>query len=343
MRIVEDVAKPTSTAPRLVQPRTGGRTTTQAKLPLRVQPVRIGVIGAGVFGGYHAQKFASSPNAVFVGVHDQRVAAAARVTDKVGKGEAFAAFDALAENCDALVIATPASTHADLARRARELGKHALVEKPLALSGAEARELAGMALDRDLILQVGHQERLVFQAMGLLSAPERPLRIEASRIAPRSPEGRCEDVSVVFDLMIHDLDLAAELFGGDAAAASAYGRSAHTPLLDEASAELIFPSGGIARLTASRCATARKRTMSVEYPSGRVEIDFISRTIVNETPFDIRVDVSSILPDPLGAADEAFIAAIQGRAVSPVTGGVGARAAGLAELVEMSAALPAAA
>lgn len=343
MRIVEDVVKPASSIQKLAQLRTGGRVTQQAKLPLRTQPVRVGVIGAGVFGGYHAQKFASASQAIFVGVHDQRVAAAARVADKVGKGEAFAAFDAIAEASDALVIATPASTHAELARRALELGKHVLVEKPLALSGAEARELAGMALERDLILQVGHQERLVFQAMGLLSAPERPNRIEACRIAPRSPEGRCEDVSVVFDLMIHDLDLAAELFGGDAAAASAYGRSAHTPLLDEASAELIFPSGGIARLTASRCATERKRTMTVEYPSGRVEIDFISRTIVNETPFDIRVDVSSVLPDPLGAADEAFIAAIQGRAVSPVTGGVGARAAGLAELVEASAAIPAAA
>lgn len=315
----------------------------QTRLPLRQGAVRIGVVGAGVFGGYHAQKFAASSHAIFAGVHDSRPDAAARVTEKAGKGEAFAGFDALAEACDALVIATPASTHAELARRALLLGKHALVEKPLALTGYEARELAGLALEKNLILQVGHQERLVFQAMGLLSAPERPRRIEAARIGPRSPDGRCEDVSVVFDLMIHDLDLAAELFGGEAATATAYGRSVHTPFIDEASAELIFPSGGIARLTASRCAPARKRTMSIDYPSGRVEIDMITRTIVNDTPFDIRADVSSILPDPLGAADEAFLAAIQGRDVSPVTGGVGARAAGLAELVESSATMPAAA
>lgn len=320
MRIVENTAR-----------------TTQAKLASPItRPVRVGIVGAGVFGGYHAQKFAHSPHAELIGVMDQRQEAAALVAARAGQGEAFTSLDALAEACDGLVIATPASTHAALARTALEAGRHALVEKPLALTGHEARALAGLALERDLILQVGHQERLVFAAMGLMSIPERPRRIEAIRAAPRSPEGRCEDVSVVFDLMIHDLDLAAELFGGDAIAASGYGRSAHTRLIDEASTELVFPDG-TARLTTSRCAPARRRWMRIDYPSGRVEIDFLTREVLNDTPFDIRLDVSASLPDPLGAADEAFLAAIQGRATSPVAGGVGARAAGLAELVETSA------
>jgi predicted dehydrogenase len=304
--------------------------------------VKIGVVGAGVFGGYHAQKFAGSEYAEFVGVFDKSSEAAAKLLAKVGRGEAYSSIEALCQDCDAIVIATPASTHAALARKALMAGKHTLVEKPLALTGHEARDLAKLALDRDLVLQVGHQERLVFAAMGLLSTPERPTRIEAVRAGPRSPEGRCEDVSVVFDLMIHDLDLAAELFGGDAEAATGFGRSVHTRLLDEASAELDF-AHGVAKLTASRCAPTRKRTMKIEYPSGRVEIDMITREVVNTTPFDIRADVSSILPDPLGAADEAFLAAIQGRATSPVTGGVGARAAALAELVEQGAEVAAAA
>lgn len=240
------------------------------------------------------------------------------------------------------MIASPAITHAELARKSLELGKHTLVEKPLALDGAVARELAVLAQDKGLVLQVGHQERLVFAAMGLLSTPERPRRIEAVRMSPRSPEGRCEDVSVVFDLMIHDLDLAAELFGGETATATTYGRNMHTKFLDEATAELVFP-GGVARLTASRCAPARKRTMMIEYPSGRVEIDFLTREVHNETPFDIRVDVSEILPDPLRAAAEGFVAAIRGERVSPVTGGVGARAAMLAELVEDAASVAVAA
>jgi predicted dehydrogenase len=304
--------------------------------------VRVGVIGAGVFGGYHAQKFAASGHAVLVGVVDKQFNTAQALVAKVGTGEVFASVEALFAAVDAVVIATPASTHAMLARQALAAGKHVLVEKPLALRGAEARDLAKLAVERNLVLQVGHQERLVFEAMGLFSTPERPKRIEAMRMGPRSPDGRCEDVSVVFDLMIHDLDLAAELFGGEAHTATAYGRTTHTRYLDEASAELVFPNG-VARLTASRCSPARKRTMKIDYPSGRVEIDMITREVVNTTPFDIRADVSAVLPDPLGAADEAFLAAIQGRHASPVTGGVGARAAALAELVETGAFVAAAA
>ncbi|HVY87443.1 MAG TPA: Gfo/Idh/MocA family oxidoreductase [Hyphomonadaceae bacterium] len=299
--------------------------------------VRVGVIGAGVFGGYHAQKFASSVHSEFVGVLDLNTKAADAVIAKVGKGEAFRTFEALAAACDAIVIATPASTHAQLTRRALEAGKHALVEKPLALTGVEARSLAKLALERDLVLQVGHQERLVFQAMGLFSTGERPKRIESVRMSPASPEGRCEDVSVVFDLMIHDLDLAAELFGGEVRGAEGEGHSAHTRLLDRASAELLFANNGYAKLTASRCHEKRERWMRIEYASGIVEIDFLTRKVKNTTPFDIRVDVSATLPDPLRAADEAFLSAIQGRSVSPVTGGVGARAAAMAEMVETSA------
>ncbi len=308
--------------------------------PILGRDVRVGVIGAGVFGGFHANKFSAMEHAAFAGVLDTNTTAAAAMLEKTGKGEAFDSFEALAEACDAVVIATPAVTHAALANRAIEAGLHILVEKPLALDGAVARDLAAKALGRDLILQVGHQERLVFAAMGLMSTPERPKRIEAVRVGPRSPQGRCEDVSVVFDLMIHDLDLAAELLGGEAATATAFGRSVHTRYLDEASAELVF-ANGVARLTASRCAPERKRTMKIDYAAGRVEIDMITREVRNDTPFHIVADVSGILPDPLRAADEAFLAAIRGEAQSPVTGGVGARAAGLAQLVEGSATISA--
>jgi predicted dehydrogenase len=297
--------------------------------------VRVGVIGAGVFGGYHANKFSTSAHATFVGAFDLNVEAARAVCAKAGQGAAFASLDELFSACDAVVIATPASTHAYLARRALEAGKHTLVEKPLALTGGEARALAGLALDRDLVLQVGHQERLVFEAMGLFATGERPLRIEAVRMNQRSPDGRCEDVSVVFDLMIHDLDLAAELMG-EVTAVAGDGLRAHTRHLDHASADLEFANGS-AKLTASRCAAERERRMRIEYSCGTVEIDFLTRKVRNTTPFDIRADVSATLPDPLRAADEAFLAAIQGRGASRITGGVGARAAAMAETVETGA------
>ena len=176
----------------------------------------------------------------------------------------------------------------------------------------------------------------MFEAMGLFAAGERPLRIEAVRMSQRSPDGRCEDVSVVFDLMIHDLDLAAELFGGEVTAVGGEGVRSHTRFLDRATAELEFANGS-AKLTASRCATERERRMRIDYSCGTVEIDFLTRKVRNTTPFDIRADVSAILPDPLRAADEAFLAAIQGRAASRITGGVGARAAAMAEAVEIDA------
>lgn len=320
--------------------RTEGSARTATVIGKHQGKVRVGVIGAGVFGGYHAQKFASSFHSEFVGVFDLDAVAAGKVVAKVGKGDVFGSFEAIAAVCDALVIATPASTHATLTRRALEAGKHALVEKPLALTGIEARALAKLALEKDLVLSVGHQERLVFEAMGLFATGERPKRVEAVRMGPASPEGRCEDVSVVFDLMIHDLDLTAELFGGEVKGADGAGFSSHTRLLDQASAELHFANNGHAKLTASRCAEKRERWMRIEYASGTVEIDFITRSVKNTTKFDIRADVSQILPDPLKAADEAFIAAIQGRAAPVITGGVGARAAAMAEMVE-NCAMPA--
>jgi predicted dehydrogenase len=317
--------------------RTVNAARTATALGRHFGKVRIGVVGAGVFGGYHAQKYASTPHAQFVGVFDLNTAAAAKVVGKVGKGLVFASFEALAAECDALVIATPAVTHAKLARMALDAGKHALVEKPLALTGHEARALAGLALERNLVLQVGHQERLVFQAMGLFATGERPLRIEGSRVGPPAADHRCEDVSAIFDLMIHDLDLAAELFGTEVKSVYGRGRMIHTDKIDESIALVKFGNGGEAKLTASRAQQQRMRKMRIDYPSGTVEIDFLTRQVKNTTPFNIRADVSEILPDPLRAADEAFLAAIQGRDVSPVTGGVGARAAAMAELVEKSA------
>ena len=317
--------------------RTEGSARTATVIGSHQGKVRIGVVGAGVFGGYHAQKFSSTPHAEFVGVFDLNIEAAGALVAKVGKGAAFRTFEALADACDALVIATPANTHATLTRRALDAGKHALVEKPLALTGHEARALAGLALERGLVLQVGHQERLVFQAMGLFSTGERPINIEGARVGPASPDGRCEDVSAIFDLMIHDLDLAAELFGAEVTSVNGRGRRVHTKHIDETIALLKFGNGGEAKLTASRARQQRSRWMRIDYPSGTVEIDFLTRKVKNTTPFNIRADVSEVLPDPLRAADEAFLAAIQGRAVSPVTGGVGARAAAMAELVERNA------
>ena len=302
--------------------------------------LKVGLVGAGVFAGYHAQKAAQSELADFVGVHDLSLESARTLTNKIGQGEAVADLDMLITACDAIVVATPASTHASIVARALRAGRHVLVEKPLALTKEEADALVQLAKSKDLVLQVGHQERFVFEAMGVLGAPEIPSRIEAVRAAPPSPDGRCEDVSVVFDLMVHDIDLANALFGTDGKVSKATGSTAHTQSLDEAYAEIKYPNG-VAVFEASRCAEARKRTMKVVFPSGEVEIDFLAKTVRNETPFDIKLDVSDIVPDPLRAADEAFYLSALGGAQSPIPGTYGARAAALAQAVDVAASITA--
>ncbi|CAN0586612.1 unnamed protein product, partial [Laminaria digitata] len=209
-------------------------------------------------------------------------------------------YEAFLDACDAIVIAVPAIWHEKLARQAIEAHCHVLVEKPLALTGKAARDLADEAAARGRILQVGHQERFVARAMGVLAIEETPLLIESVRAGPPAPDNRAGDVSVIWDLMIHDLDLAAMMMGNEFTGVMASGKRVHSDHIDEANAQFTYASGGVARLMASRAAEARQRSMHVVYPSGEISIDFLTRQLVNTTPYDVRVEIAADLPDPLG-------------------------------------------
>lgn len=296
--------------------------------------LQTGLVGAGVFGGYHAGKIAGSPGTDFIGVFDPDTARCQALADKF-QTHSFDTQEALFSACDAIVVACPATYHEAVVRAALEAGKHVMVEKPLALTGHAARALAKLADDKGLVLQVGHQERFVLAAMGLFDIPELPTRIEAFRMGPPAPDGRAGDVSVIWDLMTHDLDMVGKLMG-EPTEVSATGRRAHTPHIDEATAQLSF-SHGHAEITASRCADDRDRRMSLTYPSGTIAIDFLTRTIENTTPFNVKADVSDTLPDPLGAADDAFFAACLGQRACAIPGREAALAVDMAERAELSA------
>ena len=210
-----------------------------------------------------------------------------------------------------------------------------MVEKPLALTGHAADQLAALADEKELVVQVGHQERFVLEAMGLFDIPEAPIAIEAWRMGPPAPDGRAGDVSVIWDLMTHDLDMVGKLMG-PAVSVEATGRSAHTPHIDESTARLSFAVGH-AEVTASRCHTERDRRMVLTYPSGTIAINFLTREIENTTPFSVQVDVSDTLPDPLGTADEAFFAAALGERACAIPGREAALAVHMAEQAELSA------
>ena len=293
-----------------------------------------GLIGAGVFGGYHAGKIAGSDRTEFVGLFDPDQARCAALAEKHGVRAFMSQADLLAA-IDAVIVACPAIYHEAAVDAALSAATHVMVEKPLALTGHAADQLAAKADAAGLVLQVGHQERFVLEAMGLFDIPEAPTRIEAWRMGPPAPDGRAGDVSVIWDLMTHDLDMVGKLMG-PALSVEATGRSAHTEHVDQATAKLDFAVGQ-AEVTASRCHSERDRRMVLNYPSGTIAINFLTREIENSTPFDVKVDVSDALPDPLGAADDAFFAAVLGERECAIPGREAALAVHMAEQAELSA------
>jgi predicted dehydrogenase len=295
---------------------------------------KTGLIGAGAFGANHARQLSTAPQSDFQGVYDADLARAEDTAKRFGV-RAFATLEALLAATDAVIIATPARTHAALAGAALAAGRHVLVEKPLAASVEDAQHLVATAARAGVTLQAGHQERFVLQALGLLDVPEMPLSIESVREGPYT--GRGMDVSVTFDLMIHDLDLIAELFGAAPTTIRATGSAERGSEYDAVEAHLQFERGH-AHLTASRVAEARKRTMRVAFPSGEVSVDFLTRTMSNTTPFALDPDFAAKAPDPLGQNVRAFLATSLSGAASQLSGESGAAAVALAAAIDAACA-----
>jgi predicted dehydrogenase len=297
--------------------------------------LRAGVIGAGVFGGYHARQYAGREDVRLAGVFDVDAGAAARLCEVHG-GTAYATLEAMLEASDIVSVCSPAVAHAGQALAALRAGKPICVEKPLAASLRDADAIVGEAARRGLVAACGHLERAVFRDMGLFAVPERPLRLEAVRNGLPSP--RNLDVSVVLDLMIHDLDLALTIAGAEPLAVEAEGGFAGNDTLDQVSAEATFEDGFIATFRSSRVAAARERTMRITYPSGEVSIDFVSRDFANTTPFGLESDFLNTPggKDPLGASLAAFIGAVRGEGPPLASAADGAKALDLALAVEQA-------
>lgn len=276
------------------------------------QPLRAGVAGAGVFGGYHANKYTEVAGAELVAIFDADPARAEAAATARGVA-AFTDFAAFLAAVDVVTIATPASTHASLAATALAAGRHVLVEKPIALNLDDADRLIAQAVAAGLVLQVGHQERYVTDALGLL-AREAPARLRSRRLNRFS--GRAMDVSVVFDLMIHDLDLLSVLTG-DAmprlVAVEAVRQ--HGTVADKVAVELAFPGGCTAQLEASRIEDVPLRDLTLDYAAGTVHLDFLTRQTTNGTPLPLAVDLSAAekpagLADPLRFGTQVFVDAV---------------------------------
>ena len=148
--------------------------------------LKIAVIGAGVFGGYHANKCAANSRAEFAGIYDPDIGRAKLQAEKHGV-QVFDDVQTMLAQTEAVVIASPADTHGEMALAALEFGRHCLIEKPIAHELKDAAKIMQLAKDKNLIVQIGHQERFVAKAMGVLAIDEMPLLIESVRAGPPAP------------------------------------------------------------------------------------------------------------------------------------------------------------
>ncbi|MFI4966192.1 MAG: Gfo/Idh/MocA family protein [Caulobacterales bacterium] len=279
--------------------------------------LRGGVIGAGVFGGYHASQYARLPGVVLSGVLDIHPDRAAAVAMPLG-GRGFTDMAEFLDAVDVVTVASPATFHAEHALAALAAGKPVYIEKPIATSVADGEKVRAAAFAKGLVVACGHQERVQSRAMGLLDIPEQPLRLEALRHGP--PSDRSRDVSAILDLMVHDIDLALALSAAEPVTAEGEGTLGEDGVWDVARAEVSFDDGFVALFDVSRQAPARKRTMRIVYPSGEVDVDFVARTLRNTTPFRLNAGYADTPAgqDPLGASVAGFLAAVRGEAPRPV-------------------------
>jgi predicted dehydrogenase len=277
--------------------------------------IKAGVIGAGAFGRLHAQKYASLPGVKLIGIADADVARAQTLANDF-MVTAYPGWRSILPHVEVVTIATPARFHGEIGVGALNAGKHVFVEKPLAANLREADALVRLAEQRGLVLHTGHQERFVMKHLGLFDGDVKPLKIECHRASPFSP--RNTDVSVVLDLMIHDIDLVHQLNGADVIDIRASERfvSARS---DEVSATVTFADGMVAELFSSRMAEGRKRFMRVIYPDGEIYIDFLTREMTNTTPRTIKplgsASGASNMPcpsaDPLGHGVAQFVRSVR--------------------------------
>ena len=238
--------------------------------------LRVAVIGVGHLGQHHARLFAEMPDVELVGVVDTRPGRAEEIAGKYGT-RAFSDAADVRSLVDAVTVAVPTQSHVDVALPFVTQGSAVLVEKPLASSLADADRLIAAAAQRGSVLAAGHTERFNPAVAAAWPGISGPRFIEVHRLGV-FPE-RSLDIDVIFDLMIHDLDLLIALVGSEVVSIEAVGVHVLTPRTDIANARLRFASGCIANLTASRISRERVRKARFFQPDAYISIDFASQEV----------------------------------------------------------------
>ena len=302
--------------------------------------IRVAVIGAGEFGRNHARVYREIHGAELVGVHDSDAQRAAQLAAEF-QTAALRALEDLPGRADAVSVAVPTAEHAGVGCRLLEMGLDILVEKPMAKTLVEADALLAAAKLHNRILQVGHVERFNPAVLAVEPILNRPLFFEVHRLGVFTP--RSLDVDVIYDLMIHDLDILLALVNEPVAEVKAVGIPVLTDKVDIAHARLEFTGGAVANVTASRVSTERVRKMRFFQQQEYISLDYARRDA-------LRVSVKKPGPqpefafkklpapevEPLRAELEAFVDAVRTRRDPRVNGAAGRAALELAGRVMTS-------
>ncbi|HTE41070.1 MAG TPA: Gfo/Idh/MocA family oxidoreductase [Steroidobacteraceae bacterium] len=309
--------------------------------------LRTAVIGVGYLGRFHAQKYRQLPGSTLVGVVDASAETAQKVAAEL-QTTAFTDYRQLLGKVDAVSIAVPTPMHFQVAKEFLETGVHVLVEKPITTTVAEADELIAIAARKSCVLQVGHLERFnpaIVAAAGILKTPR---FVESHRLAPFKQRGT--DVSVVLDLMIHDIDLIQELVGAPIESIDAAGSAIFSGDLDIANARIRFTNGCVANTTASRVSLKQERKIRIFQSDAYLSIDLQQKilTVIRkkgdapvESPAQVAIEERTFdQGDALLDEIEAFLRAVREGTSPVVTGEHGRRAletaTKIAELVKTS-------
>lgn len=269
------------------------------KIP--VKKIKFGIIGVGHMGSYHLNVVSALATHELVGIFDARLDYAKEKAEQF-ETRAFATYEELIRECEAVTIAVPTHLHYDIARFALLHGVHVLVEKPITFDVAQAEELIGIAAEKKLILQVGHVERFNGAVMALSNIASEPLLIQTRRLHPQN--NRILDVGVVLDLLIHDIDIVLNLVKKPLVRHSAFGSCITGEHEDIAVIELQFEGGCIATLTASRLSQYKERTLTVtqknnfvilNYGAQEIEIHRQGNSVTVTAPDEIKYSQESVV------------------------------------------------
>lgn len=236
--------------------------------------LKIGVFGVGHLGKFHLNNWKEIAGVELVGFFDPNDDTANEVSDKYQLAR-FLDADALMDACDAIDVVAPTNFHFEWCEKAIKKGKHVFVEKPLANTMEEARQLVKFAQESGIKFQVGHVERFNPAFLAIKDMPLNPMFIEVHRLAQFNPRGT--EVSVILDLMIHDIDIILSIVKSDVKTISASGVGVMTETPDIANVRIEFHNGCVANLTSSRISMKKMRKIRLFQKDSYIGIDFLNK------------------------------------------------------------------